>query len=96
MFWCYQKVFASQNILLFLAFLAFRNAVIADKAESSKEPDVKDIAEEWFTKQATGLLGKRFLEKVKCKKFVSHFQETYPNLFEKSNKYSKSEVNSVV
>ena len=70
------------------------NAISSDKAD--KEINVKDVAEEWFTKQATGSLGKRFLEKVKCKKFISFFKENYANIYGTSQKYSEKEVTVVV
>ena len=65
-------------------------------SEKGNEIDVKDIAEEWFTQQAVGSLGKKFLEKVKCPKFISHFKEKYPEHYDKSSKYSTDQVASVV
>ena len=82
---------SSLSVFVILAFLMYFSS-----CEKSKDVDVKDIAEEWFTQQAVGSLGKKFLEKVKCPKFVSHFQEKYPELYGKSAKYSKDQVSSVV
>ncbi len=78
---------------IFVIFALFLNYTSCEK---SKDVDVKDIAEEWFTKQAVGSLGKKFLEKVKCPKFVSYFQEKYPEHYGTSTKYSKDQVASVV
>jgi hypothetical protein len=36
------------------------------------------------------------LEKVKCKKFISYFQENYSEVYSTSSKYSKEEILSVV
>ena len=68
----------------------------SEKPNDQKDVNVKDIAEEWFTKQATGSLGKKFLEKVKCKKFITYFQENYPQVYLSSSKYSNDEISSVV
>ncbi len=46
--------------------------------------DIKEEAEQWFTKQATGLTGKRFLEKVKCAKFYKYMEKTHPGFFDKN------------
>jgi hypothetical protein len=61
-----------------------------------KDIDVKEIAEEWFTKQAVGSLGKKFLEKVKCSRFVTHFEETYPNYYGTKPEANKIQVTKVV
>jgi hypothetical protein len=79
---------------VFLVILGF--CVEPVNCENSKDLDVKDVAEEWFTQQAVGLLGKKFLEKVKCPKFISYFQEKYPEHYGTSPKYSKDQVSSVV
>ena len=81
------------SLCIFVIFALF---VHSTSCEKGKDVDVKDIAEEWFTQQAVGSLGKKFLEKVKCPKFVSYFQEKYPELYGKSTKYSKDQVSSVV
>ena len=70
--------------------------VHSTSCEKGKDVDVKNIAEEWFTQQAVGSLGKKFLEKVKCSKFISHFQEKYPEHYGTSTKYSKDQISSVV
>ena len=85
------------NVLLsniFLVILVF--CVQSANSENSKDLDVKDIAEEWFTQQAVGSLGKKFLEKVKCPKFISYFQEKYPEHYGTGPKYNKDQVSSVV
>ena len=80
-------------MFLLLILALFLDSTTCEKA---KDIDVKDIAEEWFTQQAVGSLGKKFLEKVKCSKFVSYFQEKYPEHYDTSTKYSKDQVASVV
>jgi hypothetical protein len=85
------KHFSLSSTLVILALF-----VHSISCEKGKDIDVKDIAEEWFTQQAVGLLGKKFLEKVKCSKFVSYFQEKYPDHYGTSAKHSKDQVASVV
>ncbi len=66
----FPSLLASLSLLAILALL-----VHSASCDKIKDIDVKDIAEEWFTNQAVGSLGKKFLEKVKCSKFVSHFHQ---------------------
>mmetsp|Transcript_29177 Transcript_29177/g.59792 ORF Transcript_29177/g.59792 Transcript_29177/m.59792 type:complete len:191 (-) Transcript_29177:22-594(-) len=47
--------------------------------------DIKEEAEQWFTKQGTGLVGKKFVEKVKCSKFAKYMDETHPGFSDKSD-----------
>lgn len=46
--------------------------------------------------QASGLLGKRFLEKVSCEKFYQHFDEQFPDYYSKNPEKTKMHVVSLV
>ena len=61
-------------------------AILQVHAEEEKDKKLKEAAETWFTKQATGLLGKKFLEKVKCEKFFSFLETEHPNMIDTNEK----------
>lgn len=46
--------------------------------------------------QASGLLGKRFLEKVSCEKFYKHFDEQFPDYYSQNPEKTKMHVVSLV
>lgn len=60
MAWNIPMVSQISSLCIFVILALF---VHSTSCEKGKDVDVKDIAEEWFTQQAVGSLGKKFLEK---------------------------------
>mmetsp|Transcript_10716 Transcript_10716/g.25574 ORF Transcript_10716/g.25574 Transcript_10716/m.25574 type:complete len:192 (-) Transcript_10716:45-620(-) len=67
--------------LLAIAAIVLFSQLSMTSGEGDKV-DIKEEAEKWFTKQATGLLGKKFLEKVKCKKFFDYMDKQHPGFMD--------------
>mmetsp|Transcript_40126 Transcript_40126/g.107560 ORF Transcript_40126/g.107560 Transcript_40126/m.107560 type:complete len:148 (-) Transcript_40126:234-677(-) len=64
-------------------------------SQNDSDLNVKDIAEDWFVKQAPHKLGKKFLERVKCSQFLSFFANAHPNFYGSGPKATRDEVSSV-
>mmetsp|Transcript_7776 Transcript_7776/g.12371 ORF Transcript_7776/g.12371 Transcript_7776/m.12371 type:complete len:179 (+) Transcript_7776:168-704(+) len=63
---------------------ALCSLILLAVAVSAKEFDLKEEAEQWFTKQKSGVNGKKFMEKVHCDTFFKHVQEVAPEFAAKN------------
>mmetsp|Transcript_6327 Transcript_6327/g.15281 ORF Transcript_6327/g.15281 Transcript_6327/m.15281 type:complete len:188 (-) Transcript_6327:162-725(-) len=57
------------------------------------DDEAKDEVEMWMQKQAPGIVGKSWVDRVSCKDFYKHFDAAYPNYYEKTGRTKMHVVN---